>query len=96
MLGSIMLPNTWSDTLPEIERMQFDVLRRLSEGDRLAMACQLTKQVWGLALHAYDDQFPNAEPAERLFRFLAAQYGTNAAMHWREAATALLPSHAVE
>jgi hypothetical protein len=75
-----------SDTHPEVERIQIDIFRRLTETDRLHLAFQLTKQVWGLAYCAFVERYPESDPVEQRYQFLAAQYGPAIAFHWREIA----------
>lgn len=71
------------DTSPEMERLQAESLRRLTERERLNMACQLSTHVWRLARRAFDERFPQEDPMERDHRFLAVQYGEDLATAWR-------------
>jgi hypothetical protein len=72
-----------SDTHPEIEQMQLDILRRLTESDRLQLAFQLSAHVWELAGRAFAERYPHADSIDQAFHFLASQYGPDLAARWR-------------
>jgi hypothetical protein len=59
------------DTSPEAQRTQFELLRRLSPSQKLALAFELTDALRDLILADLHHRFPQAEDAEIKRRFIA-------------------------
>lgn len=60
-----------SDTSPEAQRMQIELLRRLSPSQKLALAFELTEAMRNLVLADLHHRFPEADPLEIRRRFIA-------------------------
>ena len=60
-----------SDTSPDAQRMQFELMRRLSPSQKLALAFELTDTMRNLVLADLRHRFPDANPAEIRRRFIA-------------------------
>jgi len=59
------------DTSPDAQRMQFELLRRLSPSQKLALAFELTDALRDLILADLRHRFPHANDAEIRRRFIA-------------------------
>jgi hypothetical protein len=59
------------DTSPEAQRMQVELMRRLSPAQKLSLAFALTDAMRDLILADLHHQFPQAEDAEIKRRFIA-------------------------
>ena len=60
-----------SDTSPDAQSMQFELMRRLSPSQKLALAFELTDTMRNLVLADLRHRFPDANPAEIRRRFIA-------------------------
>ena len=60
-----------SDTSPEAQRMQVELMRRLSPSQKLALAFELTEAIRNLVLADLQRRFPEADPIEIRRRFIA-------------------------
>ena len=59
------------DTSPDAQRMQFELLRRLSPSQKLALAFELTDALRQLILADLHHRFPQADAAEIKRPFIA-------------------------
>jgi hypothetical protein len=59
------------DTSTDAQRMQFELLRRLSPSQKLALAFELTDALRDLILADLHHKFPQADDAEIRQRFIA-------------------------
>ena len=59
------------DTSTDAQRMQFELLRRLSPSQKLALAFELTDALRDLILADLHHRFPEADDAEIRRRFIA-------------------------
>ena len=59
------------DTSPDAQRMQFELLRRLSPSQKLALAFELTDALRELILADLHHRFPQADDTEIKRRFIA-------------------------
>ena len=59
------------DTSPDAQRMQFELLRRLSPAQKLALAFELTDALRNLILADLHHRFPQADDVEIKRRFIA-------------------------
>lgn len=59
------------DTSPDAQRMQFELLRRLSPSQKLALAFELTDALRDLVLADLHHRFPQADEEEIKRRFIA-------------------------
>lgn len=59
------------DTTPEAQRMQYEMMRRLSPEQRLSLAFALTDTMRQLVLADLHHRFPEASPDEIRRRFIA-------------------------
>jgi len=59
------------DTSADAQRMQIELMRRLSPSRKLALAFELTDAMRGLVLADLKHRFPNADEAEIRRRFIA-------------------------
>ena len=60
-----------SDTSPDAQQIQIELLRRLSPSQKLALAFELTDTMRNLILADLRHRFPEADPAEIRRRFIA-------------------------
>jgi hypothetical protein len=68
-----------SDTDPEAERVQIELLRRASPGRRITLALSLTETVIALARGALRRAQPGLDDRETGLRFVALHYGEDLA-----------------
>lgn len=68
-----------SDTDPEAERVQLELLRRAGPGRRLRLALSLSRTVMGLSRAGLARRFGDASPEELGLRFVALHYGSDLA-----------------
>ncbi len=68
-----------SDTDPEAERVQLELLRAASPSQRLRLALSLSRTTMGLARGGLARAFPDASPQEIGLRFVALNYGAELA-----------------
>ncbi|HEV2834349.1 MAG TPA: hypothetical protein VGW58_03475 [Pyrinomonadaceae bacterium] len=59
------------DTTPEAQRMQFELMRRLSPSQKLSLAFALTDTMRSLIMADLHHRFPQAEETEIRRRFIA-------------------------
>jgi hypothetical protein len=59
------------DTTPEAQRMQFELMRRLSPSQKLSLAFALTDTMRSLILADLQHRFPQADEKEIRRRFIA-------------------------
>ena len=59
------------DTTPEAQRKQFELMRRLSESQKLALAFSLTDTMRDLVMADIRQRFPQADETEIRRRFIA-------------------------
>jgi hypothetical protein len=64
-----------SDTSPEADRVQMELLRRAGETRRFGLCRSLTEMVVALSRRALRAQMPGASEQEILLRWVALQYG---------------------
>ncbi|MBK7972717.1 MAG: hypothetical protein IPK07_05350 [Deltaproteobacteria bacterium] len=64
-----------SDTSPEAERVQLDLLRRAGEARRFALLRSLTSTVVDASRRALRESMPQASEREVLLRWVELQYG---------------------
>lgn len=69
------VPRPFSDTTPEAERVQLDLLRAASPARRGEIALSLSRTVLALARGCLERQDPSAPPGEIDLRFVEALYG---------------------
>ena len=60
-----------SDTSPEAQRVQIELMRRLSPSQKLALAFEVTEAMRNLVLADLRHRFPEADPTEIRRRFIA-------------------------
>jgi len=72
-----------SDTHPEAERVQIDLLRRASTAERFALACSLTATAVSLARRAIARANPDFSPREVDLKFVELHYGKELASRVR-------------
>ena len=63
------------DTAPEIRRRQFERLRQMTEGERVAMAMELTRVATHLSRQAVRETMPGASEQDVLLRWIELTYG---------------------
>ncbi len=80
-----------SDTDPEAERVQLQLLRAASPGRRLRLALALSRTTMGLARDAIARSLPGASPEEVGLRFVELNYGRELAADLRTALAARRP-----
>ena len=64
-----------SDTHPEVERVQLELLRRAGADRRAAMACGLSSSTRAMSLGNLERLHPELTPRQRLVRLAEALYG---------------------
>lgn len=64
-----------TDTHPEAERVQVELLRRASPSRRLRLALSLSRSVMSLSRRGLARRLPGAEAEEIGLRFVALHYG---------------------
>jgi hypothetical protein len=64
-----------SDTDPETQRVQWDLLRRASPSRRLALAFSLSRTVIALSRDGLARRAPDSDPRTVGLRFVALHYG---------------------
>ena len=64
-----------SDTDPEAERVQLELLRQASPSRRLQLALSLSRTAMSLSRAGLARAFPDASPEEIGLRFVALNYG---------------------
>ena len=69
------IPTRSADTDVEAERVQLELLRKASPGERAALAMSLSATVISLARRALQSQDPGASEEEISLRFVALNYG---------------------
>ncbi len=74
-----------SDTDPEAERVQLELLRAASPSRRLRLALSLSRTTMGLAHDGLGRGLPGASPEEVGLRFVALNYGRDLAEEVRAA-----------
>ena len=72
-----------SDTHPDAERVQIDLLRRAGPTRRLQMALALSAQVIGLARRAIRRSYPGLSNVDTNLRFVELNYGRELAAELR-------------
>jgi hypothetical protein len=78
------VPSSPGDTDPEAARVQLELLRAASPGQRLRLAFSLSRTAMGLARAGLARAFPEASPEEIALRFVALNYGPELAHELRE------------
>jgi len=68
-----------SDTDPEAERVQLELLRGASPARRLELALSLSQSVISLARDGIARRHPDLSPEQRGLRFVALHYGADLA-----------------
>ena len=63
------------DTAPEVRARQFDRLRKMNEGERVAMAMELTRVATHLSRQAVRETMPGASESDVLLRWIELTYG---------------------
>ena len=74
------IPTRSADTDVEAERVQLELLRRASPGERAALAMSLSATVITLARRALRRQYPEASEEEIGLRFVELNYGRELAI----------------
>jgi len=69
------VPRGLSDTDPEAERVQLELLRAASPSQRLQLALSMSRTVLTLSRAALVRAFPEDSPEEIGLRFVALHYG---------------------
>jgi len=69
------VPRGLSDTDPEAERVQLELLRAASPSRRLRLALSLSRTAMSLAHDGLARSLPGASPEEVGLRFVALNYG---------------------
>ena len=72
-----------SDTHPDAEKVQIDLLRKASTSDRFALMCSLTATAISLARRAIARANPDFSPQEVDLRFVELHYGKQLASRVR-------------
>ncbi len=78
-----VLSVTLDDTHPEARRVQFEVLRRLTEGQRAALAVAMTSETLRWSRAAVREQMPGASEQEVILRWIELVYGEELAARVR-------------
>jgi hypothetical protein len=73
-----------SDTHPEAEKLQIELLRRLTPAQRFAKACALTQWTRDLSRRAIGRAFPNLSPEQQKLKFIEVHYGKELAEQVRQ------------
>ena len=68
-----------TDTHPDAEAVQFELLRRMTSAQKFETACALTEMVIDQARRAIERRFPNASSREVDLKFIALHYGADLA-----------------
>lgn len=76
MLEMHRIPPRPTDTTPEAESVQIDLLRAAPVSRRLHLACSLSASVMSVARRALARADPGAEPIECDLRFIELHYGS--------------------
>ena len=74
-----------SDTDPEAERVQLELLRAASPSRRLRLALSLSRTAMSLARHGLARGLPGASPEEVGLRFVTLNYGRELGEELRDA-----------
>jgi hypothetical protein len=72
-----------TDTHPEAEKVQLDLLRKKTPSERFALMRSLTAFVTGLSRQSLMQANPGLNDAELQFKVLELQYGTELAQRVR-------------
>ena len=72
-----------SDTHPDAEKVQIDLLRRASTAERFALACSLTATAVSLSRRAIARANPDLGPQEVDLKFVELHYGKELASRVR-------------
>jgi hypothetical protein len=73
----------FSDTHPEAEKVQIDLLRKATTSDRFALMCSLTATAISLSRRAIARANPALSPREVDLRFVELHYGKELASRVR-------------
>jgi hypothetical protein len=73
-----------SDTHPEAERVQLELIRKMTIAERLARAAEWTRMVVGLSRQSIARANPGADTRELDLLWVQQQYGTDLAVRLRE------------
>ena len=68
-----------SDTSPEAEKVQIELIRRCSVAERFAKVRSLTARTFGLSKRAIARANPDLSPQELQIKFIELHYGKNLA-----------------
>jgi hypothetical protein len=68
-----------SDTSPEAEKVQIELLRRCSVAERFAKVRSLTARTFGLSKRAIARANPDLSPQELQIKFIELHYGKDLA-----------------
>ena len=71
------------DTHPDARRVQIDLLRGMTEGQRFAMCEAMTKDTVRWSREAIREEMPDASEQEILLRWIEVVYGRDLAEHVR-------------
>lgn len=80
-----------SDTDPETERVQLELLRRATPAQRIRLALSLSRTVMSLSRGGLARSLPDASPEDRGLRFVALHYGADLADELRIALASRRP-----
>lgn len=72
-----------SDTHPDIERVQIEMLRKLGEAGRVKLARSLSRSALRLSWRALEEANPGASEEELKVLFVALNYGPDIAEGFR-------------
>ncbi|MFH1920053.1 MAG: hypothetical protein ABIP48_09230 [Planctomycetota bacterium] len=74
----------FSDTSPEAERIQVELLRKASNAERFARMCSLTATAISLSRRAIARAHPDLTPEEVDLKFVELHYGSKLATDLRK------------
>ena len=68
-----------SDTQPEAEAVQFELLRRMTTAQKFELTCALTDMAIDQSRRAIERRFPDLSPSEVDLKFIELHYGADLA-----------------
>ncbi|MDX1964389.1 MAG: hypothetical protein SFX18_14655 [Pirellulales bacterium] len=72
-----------SDTSPEAERVQIELIRKKSPQERFELMARLTDEIIGIGKQAISRQYPHLSPQEVNYRFVSRNYGAEMARQFK-------------
>lgn len=73
---------TLSDTPPEIEQIQIDLLRKAGQTHRLQLALSLSQSMLSLSWHNLQQTHPHLSELEQKVKFIELLYGRDLAINF--------------